>query len=375
MKKNVLVFFGGKSVEHDISIITALQVLRNIDEMVYNVIPVYIGRNGVWHTCENIQDSSIYIDFDKKAKKVKDLTIISGKPYIAYCKRGKYSKFQTVDFALLCMHGRFGEDGSLQGVLECSHIPYSSCNVRSSAVTMDKIFTKDILTALDFPTLPFSEIIYKDYRKGKEKYLKNLNAKLKFPIILKPSNLGSSIGIKVCKNKRELEEGIEFCAKFDKRILAEKYLEDFCEYNCACVHINGEVKTSQVSSVQKDGEIFSFEDKYLEEKVENKEKIDKGLILKIKNLTEKVYKAFDCYGVVRVDFIFDNKTKKLYVNELNSIPGSMAFYLFKDLNFKDLIICLIEEGMERSIKEQYISAYDSEALEVFEKLDFNSRKK
>ena len=375
MKKNVLVFFGGKSVEHDISIITALQVLRNIDEMVYNVIPVYVGRNGVWHTCENIQDPSIYIDFDKKAKKVKDLTIISGKPYIAYRKRGKYSKFQTVDFALLCMHGRFGEDGSLQGVLECSHIPYSICNVRSSAVTMDKIFTKDILTALDFPTLPFSEIIYKDYRKGKEKYLKNLNAKLKFPIILKPSNLGSSIGIKVCKNKRELEEEIEFCAKFDKRILAEKYLEDFCEYNCACVHINGEVKTSQVSSVQKDGEIFSFEDKYLEEKVENKEKIDKGLILKIKNLTEKVYKAFDCYGVVRVDFIFDSKTKKLYVNELNSIPGSMAFYLFKDLNFKDLIICLIEEGMERSIKEQYISAYDSEALEVFEKLDFTSRKK
>ena len=127
--------------------------------------------------------------------------------------------------------------------------------------------------------------------------------------------------------------------------------------------------------MKKEGEIFSFEDKYLEEKTESGEKVDKGMLLKIKSLTEKVYNAFDCYGVVRVDFIYDKRAKKLYINELNSIPGSLAFYLFKDLSFKDLITCLIEEGSERLLKDQYISAYDSEALEVFEKLDFTKKKK
>ena len=375
MKKNVLVLFGGKSVEHDISIITALQVLKNIDKAVYNVIPIYIERNGVMCTCENIEEPSIYMDFEKGAKKIKYLTFISGKPYIAYRKNGKYSKFQVVDFALLCLHGRFGEDGALQGILECSHIPYSSCNVRSSALTMDKIFTKDILISRNLPSLPSAIVLYEDYKSDKEKVIKNVCGKLKFSIILKPSNLGSSIGIKVCRTREELQEGIEFCAKFDKRILAEKYLEDFVEYNCACVHINNEVKTSQVSMVKKEGEIFSFEDKYLEEKTESGEKVDKGMILKIKSLTEKVYNAFDCYGVVRVDFIYDKRAKKLYINELNSIPGSLAFYLFKDLSFKDLITCLIEEGSERLLKEEYISAYDSEALEVFEKLDFTKKKK
>lgn len=374
MKKIVILIYGGKSVEHDISIITALQTLRDIDKF-YNVIPIYIGRNGVWQTAENLSDTSIYSDFENKAKKLRYVTIISGKPYIAYRKNGKYSKFQVVDFALLCMHGRFGEDGGVQGILECSQIPYSSCNIRSSAITMDKILTKDILVSREFPYLPYYALTYYEYKKDKDKKIKNILSKLKFPLILKPANLGSSIGIKICRTKEELIEGIEYCSKFDNRILIEKYLEDFEEYNCAAIFINGEIKVSDVNKVTKKDDIFSFKDKYLDDKVKEQENVDKKLILKIKNLTEKLYSTFDCFGVVRVDYIYDKKTSKVYVNELNSIPGSLAFYLFKDLSFKDLTTCLIEEGLQRAMKEQYVSAYDSEALEVFEKLNLENIKK
>ena len=367
MKKSVLVIFGGKSVEHDISIITALQVLKNIDKSIYSPIPIYIERSGAFVTANNMEDVSIYKNFDKLAKKKRYLTFVSGEKCVAFQKNGKYSKSLSVDFALLCTHGRFGEDGALQGLLEISQIPFSSSNVLSSAVTMDKVFTKEILKSHNLPSLPYFEI-----KKEGEK-IKNLP--LKFPIILKPANLGSSIGIKVCKNEKEFYENLDFCFKFDNKILAEKYLENFEEYNCACVHINDEIKTSNVIKVEKKEGVYTFEDKYILENNKKVSKIDKGLNLKIKSLTEKIYKIFDSFGVIRVDYIFDNEKKKLYVNEVNNIPGSLAFYLFKDLSFKELITCLVEEGCERKFKENYLSAYDSEALDVFEKIELDFKKK
>ncbi len=376
MKKTVLVFFGGESVEHDISIITAVQVLKNIDEKLYQIIPVYITRSGIFVTGDNLRDAKIYGDFNRRVKKCRYLTLVSGKPYVAFRKNGKYTKFQAVDFALLCTHGKFGEDGGLQGTLECSHIPYSSCNLKSSALTMDKIFTKDVLVSRKIPNLPYFAFDINDFKGKEEKLVEEISCKIKFPLILKPANLGSSIGIQVCKNKSELQDAIVFCAKFDRRILVEKFLEDFTEYNCACVHMNNELKTSKVMKISKNDEIFSFKDKYLKEKSENFEKVKKSFAIKIKNLTEKVYRIFDCFGVVRVDFLLDNKTQKLFVNELNSIPGSLGFYLFDDLfSFRDFLNCLIEEGCERAAREKYLSAFDSEALDIFEKIDELNAKK
>ena len=138
MKKNVLLIYGGESVEHDISIITALQAGQNLGE-VYNVIPVYIGRNGVWQLADNLSDAKVYGNFDRRAKNIRHATLVMGKPYLAIRKGKRYSKFIPVDFALLCTHGKFGEDGVLQGVLESCHIPYSSANYKSSALCMDKI--------------------------------------------------------------------------------------------------------------------------------------------------------------------------------------------------------------------------------------------
>ena len=374
MKRNVLIFYGGESVEHDISIITALQVMQNLSPL-YNFIPVYIERNGVWQTADNMQDVSIYSNFKKKAKKIKYLTIISGKPYVAVKRHKSYSKFTPVDFALLCNHGRFGEDGALQGILESSHIPYSSCDVKSSAVTMDKIFMKDIFVARNIPSLSYIPIDMDDFKEDREKIVNLVENKLKFPVILKPANLGSSIGIKVCYDKKDFITAMNYCAKFDRRILVEKFLDNIVEINCACVYMNNSLKVSDIQVVSKEDEIYSFKDKYLSKNNKNALKIDKKTAILVKRLTQKLYKIFNCFGVVRVDFIYDNESKRLYVNEINSIPGSLAFYLFKDLSFKDLVMCLIEEGKERFCREQYVTAYDSEALEIFENLKITAKQK
>ena len=373
MKKNVLLIYGGESVEHDISIITALQASQNLGE-IYKVIPVYIGRNGVWQLADNLTDAKVYGNFDRRAKNVRHATLVMGKPYLAIRKGKRYSKFIPVDFALLCTHGKFGEDGALQGVLESCHIPYSSANYKSSALCMDKIFMKDIFISRCIPCVESVAVDLKEYKENSKKVLSEVE-KLKFPVIIKPSCLGSSIGIKVCHNKEEFDDAINFSFQFDRRVLVEKYVKNMTEFNCACVHMNGEEKVSSVEEVKKEDEIFSFEEKYLNGGAKKSQKIDKNLAVKIKNLTEKIYKIFDLYGVVRVDYIFDNDKNKLYVNEINSIPGSLAFYLFKDLSFKDLLNILIEEGLERVKNEHYISAYDSEALDVFEKLNLTYKNK
>lgn len=371
MRENIYIFYGGESVEHDISIITALQVMRVMPELV----PVYIGRNGVMYMAENLKDVKIYSDFDRLARGVKDVTFVSGKPYLAVKKGRKYAKFLPVNFALLCTHGRFGEDGALQGILESCHIPYSSSNHISSALCMDKIFMKDVLSSRGVPTVKGYPLVYEDYLSNKERVLKEVVKEIKFPLILKPARLGSSIGIVVCKTKSDLVEGIEFCAKFDNRILVERFVEDAGEYNTACVYMNGEVLISDPVKVANKSQIFTFEEKYLKNNAKNDEKIEKNLKKQLKTLAIQVYKIFNCFGVVRVDFIYDRKNQKLLVNELNSIPGSLAFYLFKDLSFKDLLNCLIEEGKERSARERFVTAYDSEALDVFEKLDLDMTKK
>ena len=371
MNNNVYVFYGGESVEHDISIITAMQVLRICPDL----IPVYIGRNGVMHIAENLKDVKIYSNFEKLAKGVKDVTFLTGKPYLVVKKNGKYSKFLPVSFALLCTHGKFGEDGELQGILDSCHIPYSSSNSISSALCMDKIFMKDIFVSRKIPSVKSYPLFYEDYLKNKDRVKKDIAKEIDFPLILKPARLGSSIGIRVCESVDELEKAVEFCAKFDNRILLEKYLSEIDEYNCACVYMNDEPLVSDVQKVEKSSQFFSFEEKYLKNHDKNDEKIEKNLKKQIKMLACKVYKIFNCFGVVRIDFILDKKNQKLYVNELNNIPGSLAFYLFKDLKFKDLINCLIEEGKLRRAREQFVSAYDSEALAVFEKLNLEMVKK
>ena len=374
MKANLVVIFGGKSVEHDISIITALTVLKNINLKDYNVLPVYISGNGLWYMADNLTDENIYQDFDKFAKNKVCVTVVMGKPYLAIKKSKKYSKFIQVNCAILCNHGVNGEDGTLQGVLELCSIPYTSCGVTSSGICMDKVFMKNVFISNKIPTPEYMSLKENDYLKDEKKNLGTISKRLKFPLIIKPANLGSSIGISVCNNIDELKNGIEIAFKFDKKILIEKVITSLKEYNCACLKVEDRLILSSIDEVESNDEIFSFDEKYLKVKTKGKNKIPASMKNRIHTLTSRVYELFDCEGIVRVDFLFDENNNILYVNEINSIPSSMALYLFKDYKPTELLECMILQAKFRlkdKLKRKY--RFESQALNIFKEFK-NSNK-
>ena len=355
MKDKVLIIFGGKSVESDISIITALQVMQNLPKE-YDFLPVYIDATGKWWTGDNLNCANTYENFNKCAKNKKQVTLITGENVLLQKKHKKFVFFEKVDVVLNCCHGRVGEDGYLKGLFKCSDISNTSSNVTSCALCMDKCFMKDIFKANNIPTPEYFVV-----KKGEV----NLHKKLTFPVVVKPANLGSSIGISVCYKKEDLDNALQLAFAFDNKVLIENLVQNLKEYNCACFKYKNKYFLSSVNEVVNKSGIYSFEDKYL--KADNKSReAEKILSKKIKDLTEKIYTLFDCDGVVRVDYLLDSQTGELYVNEINSIPGSLAFYLFKDIKFSDLISSLIEQAkLNKSQDQKLIVCYKSDAIKLF----------
>lgn len=359
MKEKVLIVFGGKSVEHDISIITALQAMKNLPNE-YEFLPVYIDKEGVWWIADNLQDVKIYKNFKKMAKNLRQVSVIAGENSVLVKKHNRYVPYASILGVLNCCHGGIGENGSLQGLFNVSDVPQTSCGVLSSSICMDKTIMKYILIANDINTPDFF-VLRKDTFQT-DKMLK----KVKFPVIVKPANLGSSIGISVCKNAMELDEALSLAFEFDKKVVVEKLVENLQEFNCAIFEYKNKLIVSDVNQVTNKGEIFSFDDKYLTTSSE-KHDVKNALAKKVREMTEKVYRLFDCDGVVRVDFLYDEIQKKLFVNEINTIPGSLGFYLFKDLPFKEIINTIIQEGIEQKEDEKkLVKTFSSDALTVFE---------
>lgn len=371
MKEKVLVLFGGKSVEHDISIITALQALKNLPEE-YDFLPIYIDKKGVWWVADNLDDIKIYKNFGKLAKKKRKVTVLLGQNTLLIEKSQKYSPFVNILSVLNCCHGRIGEDGCVSGVFKSSNTAISCCDVVSSAVCMDKTVMKDVLKA--------NKIVSPDYIYFDKcsydhiKTLKEVKRKLDFPIVVKPANLGSSIGISVCNTESEFEDAVKLAFEFDKKVLVEKFVNNLREFNCACVQFKNETFTSSVNEVSLNENIFTFDQKYLSKKPKTASGC-RFLTQKIKKETKKLYHLFGCAGVVRVDFLYDNKEKQLYVNEINTIPGSLAFYLFKDVPFKELIRCLVMQSLDNFEKgKKLLTNFESCALNVFEEVNSSCKK-
>lgn len=361
MRENIAVIFGGKSVEHDISVITGLQVLDNLSSR-YNVIPIYIQPDGRACTADNLDDAEVYLDFERKVVKKKWVGFMPGRNYILI--DGKFKSRTKIDCAVLCTHGRNGEDGTLQGLLEMCQIPYTSPGVLSSSVCMDKAATKIFMQTNEIPTPEFVYFYASDFLKSQETVVSLVEEKLGYPVIVKPANLGSSVGITTCKNSFEMIFAINNALLFDDKIIVEEFIPRAEEYCCAAFRMGNEIITSDVVAVQK-SEIFTFKDKYLSEKTSQKQEIDSDLIESIKNLTIKAYLALACDGVVRVDFLFKDN---LMVNEINTIPGSLAFNLFK-FPFRDLLDALIEEAKVRqSVKAHHNYTFSSDAFEQFAKM-------
>ena len=352
MKITVAFFFGCKSVEHEVSIISAVQAMKNIDKEKYDVLPIYVSKTGETYTGEALLEIKNYRDMGALISNLDAVTLKrSGENVVmVYEKQGLFSskKQRVIDVAFPVVHGTNCEDGTIQGFFEFLGLPYVGCDVLSSAVGMDKVVFKDVLKRAGLPVLDCVCFYARDFALEPESIIQEIKEKIGFPLIVKPVNLGSSIGIKKVKEETELYEALEYAAGFADKILVERAVTAIREINCSVLGDADECKPSVCEEPFMNDEILSYEDKYLSGSKGSKggskgmaslarkvpADLDEEKSNEIRKLACDIFKTLGCCGVVRIDFIIDTETNKVYANEINTIPGSLAFYLWEATGVK-----------------------------------------
>ncbi len=365
--KNILVVFGGKSCEHDISVITGVLTLNSIDKENYNAIAVYVTNDGVWYHGEVLNDLEWYKT--KNFKLLDKVSLIQGSDFLYTINKNKLKPLMQISCAINCLHGLNGEDGSLSGLLNLCDIPLASPDMFTSSFSIDKDITKIVLKGLGINYLPYLRIFKECFFSKKDFALKMIEGKLSYPVIIKPARLGSSIGIKVANNIEQLEESLITAFSYDNKVIVEKALSNFIEINCSVYKSFEDVHISQLERPFKEKEILSFKDKYLENKnLPKKEfpaKIDKKIAEQITKISEKVYRKCCFTGIIRIDFLVENNV--VYLNEINTVPGSLAYYLHckSTTEFKDLLSSLIEDAISSFKKQKALKrVYNSGILNI-----------
>lgn len=363
--KNIAVIFGGKSVEHDISIITGLQVIANMHRT-YNVLPIYISREGEWLTGEKLIMMSSFINFSKSG--LSKCWLIPHSKELHIKKFMKIKKIK-VDNAILALHGVNGEDGSVQGLLQLCEIPFSSAGVMGSAITMDKVLCKKVLLAEGINTPNFYNFYADEWKKNKTSILKIIKEKFNNKVVIKPARAGSSIGVAKCGNQSEVKKAVEVALCFDNKIIVEESIADFREINIACMGLENNVQVSSLEEIKGAENILDFDKKYVDrnsvERVVDV-KLEDDIKAKIENMAKSAFTLCECMGIVRMDFFVENKTNKIWLNEINSIPGSMANYLWKGQKFGELLDKLLALGeCRQERREQLTYLYESQTLANF----------
>ena len=382
MKVKVGVFFGGKSVEHEVSIITAIQAIENMDKEKYDVVPIYITKDNKMYVGDLIGDISNYKDIDNLLKNSTQIMLAQkdNKVALLRCEKKlfKDNVYDYIDIAFPIVHGTNVEDGTLQGFLKMFNIPYTGCDVLSSSVGMDKYVCKCVLKDNDIPTLSCKCVNARDYNNDSDKIIKEIEKTFKYPVIVKPINLGSSVGISIAKDKKELVSSIENAFEYSRKILVEKAIKNLKEINCSVVGDYESAKASECEEPVKTDEILSYKDKYISggkkggaQKSMNASvlklpaDIDKKTKARIQELALKTFDVLGCSGVIRIDFMIDKDTNEIYVNEVNTIPGSLSFHLWKatDLSYTKLLDELIELALKRNREDNNITySFDSNIL-------------
>lgn len=368
--KNLAVFYGGKSAEHDISIITAMQVMNNLDKNKYNVVPVYIDYNNSWHELQDYKNMNIYTQANPKGKSL--ATGFFDKFLLSKSTFG-LKKYKKIDVAINCCHGLNGEDGTLSGLLTLANIPFVGSNTLASSVGMDKVIMKDVFRANNIPCPKYVYFLKEDYQTNSSEIILQAEIEISYPMIVKPANLGSSIGINIAKNREELQKNIEIALNFDKKVIIEQVIPNLREVNCSCMKVSDEIKTSLLEEPKNWKTFLTFDEKYLQPNIDNKKKtigitLGKKIDKQIFDLSKKIYTIMGCSGVVRIDYLFDNEAKQIYVNEINTIPGSYANYLWKDYcSFTRLLDDLIDTCEKEYLYiNSYNYAYKSNVLKNFQ---------
>lgn len=382
MKLNIGVIFGGKSVEHEISVITALQAMDNIDKEKYEVIPIYITKDLVWYTGGMLRYIDSYKDFrliERYATKVN--LINKDNRFILQKSNGIKREISEIHLAFPIVHGKGVEDGTIQGYINTLGIPCVGSDVYASALGQDKIFTKQLLEYNNIPVTDYIWFYDTDYLKDKDELFKKIN-KLNYPLILKPARLGSSIGIEIINRKEELDNAINNSLKYDERFLIEEYLLDKKEFNCAVIGTYNKIQTSAIEEVINEEGICTYQDKYTLETSENPKikKIypienSKELVKDIEEYSTKTFRLLCAKGMLRVDFLYDNKKKKIYVDEVNVIPAYFSHHLWpeKNIDYREIMDILIKQAID-SVNKDKKEVLDNEILNNIKSKDVRELK-
>ncbi len=363
MKTTIGVFFGGRSTEHEISVISASQAMHAINAEKYDVVPIYISKQGKWYTGDALLDIQNYRNTTELLNKVEEVYMEpSFGDYNLYKKkRGLFGSnvVKRLDVVIPVLHGSNGEDGIFEGVLETIGIPYAGCNTLSSANGMDKITMKMILKSCGIPVVDFVWFTDKQWFSQRDSLIARIESEIGYPVIVKPANLGSSVGIGRANNREELIEKIDNAEIYTTRIIVEDLVEDLQEINCSVLGDCDENQASVLEEPIKSGDILSYEDKYVggTKGAKGMQAAQKRIpaelpdneTKRIQFLASETFRVLSCHGVSRIDMIIDRKTRDIYVNEINTIPGSLSFYLWEatGISFEQLMDKLVELAIKR----------------------------
>ena len=387
MKIKVGVIFGGETVEHEVSIISAIQAINNMDTNKYEIVPIYIDKNRVWYTGRMLMDIQIYKDMELLKRYAKKVTLCkkNGRFFLVNTTGLFRRDIAEIDIAFPIVHGTNVEDGTLQGYLDTVGVPYVGCRVIGAALGQDKVIMKQVFESAGIPIVPYTWFFDSDYYSIREEIFKNVN-KLGYPVIVKPANLGSSVGINIAHNNDELATAIEDAINYDNKIVVEKVVQNMVEVNCSVLGNYESQQVGVLEEVMGSDEILSYKDKYLGSgKTKGvKSSGSKGMASasriiparlsdkmaeEIKETSKKVFRTLNLGGVCRIDYLIDKKHNKFYVNEPNTIPGSLAFYLWEPVGksypklLDEMINIAIKDFKNRSNKTY---SFDTNILSNFD---------
>ena len=362
MKLNVGVIFGGKSVEHEVSIITAIQAMEHIDKDKYEIIPIYITKDLQWYTGGCLKFIDTFKDYDLIRRYAKRVNLINKDGRYILQTNG-FIKKEVVELHLAfpIVHGANVEDGSIQGYLNMIGIPYVGSNIYSSVMAQDKVFMKQVMQANNIPVTKYVWFGERFYRNKKEELFKQID-ELNYPLIIKPATLGSSVGIEVITRKEEIDSTIERAFQYDSKVIIEEKIDDLTEYNCSVLLTSNGNITSEIEEVTTNKPIIEYGDKFLYNADSDDNSIKRTCPAEISEKLRKeielnslaVFKMLNMRGTARIDFLYDNKHKLLYVDEVNSIPWCFSHHLWekRNISYKELLNIMFGDAIAMEIKNQ-----------------------
>lgn len=381
MKIKLGIIFGGETVEHEVSIITAVQAMEHINESKYEIIPIYISKDRIWYTGAMLKDIDVYKDFNELKRYAKQVVLAkTSKGYFLQSTKGLFRRNITdIDVIFPIVHGNNVEDGTLQGYLDSIGIPYVGSGVLGSALGQDKVVMKQVFKDMKLPIVDYIWFFDNEYANDPDEIFKRVK-KLGYPVIVKPATLGSSVGITYVHKEDELGVAIEEAMRYDVKLVIEKAVNNLMEVNCSVFGNYMNQETSVIEEVTSDEEFLTFKDKYIggsKGKLKGASKgmasasriiparISEELEKEIKETSKIAFRALNLSGVCRIDYLIDKKTNKYYINEPNTIPGSLAYYLWEPVGKKyedlldEMITLAIKDYKNRSKK---IYSFESNIL-------------